>query len=318
VYFAGTRQISFAALAKVPTTASSSPTSNLTVKVDKRVQQSQPEQLNVSPLTEVHGAEILSFLSERPVDNVIMSGFIRDNGVVSPHNRGRFYGCRNTAGALEGVALIGHGMSFDARSDAVTETFAKLTRLSPEAHLLMGESEQVKRFWHYYAPDGREPRQHRDVFLLAQHLPFSGCEEIQGLRTATPGDLDEVAALHSEMIGEETGDDPMRTDREGFLHRCLRRIEQRRTWAWFEGGRIIYKADVIAQTPEATYVEGICVQPSERSKGYGRRCLTQMGRQLLGQTKAICLFVDERNRRGQDFYSSIGYACANRYHILYF
>lgn len=282
------------------------------------MQQPQSEQLNVSPLTESHSAEALSFLAERPVDNVIMSGFIRDNGVVSPYNRGCFYGCRNEAGVLEGVALIGHGMSFDSRSEAVTKSFANLTRQSPDSHLLMGESGQVRRFWHHYSPDGAPPRLLRDVFLFEQRLPFGGCEEIQGLRPATPGDLEEVAALHSEMIGEETGRDPMRADREGFLHRCLQRIERRRTWAWFEGGRIIYKADVIAQTPEAAYIEGICVHPRERRKGYGRRCLAQMGRQLLGQAGAICLFVDERNRRAQEFYLSIGYACASRYHILYF
>lgn len=278
----------------------------------------QPEQLNVSPLTESHSAETLSFLSERPVDNVIMSGFIRDHGMISPYNRGRFYGCRNRAGALEGVALIGYGMSFDARSEAVTKSFARLTRRSPDSHLLMGESEQVRRFWHYYAPDGATPRLLRDVVLLEQRLPYDGCEEVRGLRPATPGDLEEVAALHSEMMREETGGDPFRTDREGFLHRCLQRIERRRTWAWFDGGRIIYKADVIAQTPEAAYIEGICIHPQDRHKGYGRRCLAQMGRQLLEQANAVCLFVDEQNRRAQDFYLSIGYARASRYHILYF
>jgi ribosomal protein S18 acetylase RimI-like enzyme len=289
-----------------------------TVKVNKRVQQSQPEQLNVSPLAESHGAEVLAFLSERPVDNVIMSGFIRDHGMLSPRNRGQFYACRNGAGVLEGVALIGDGMCFDARSEAATESFARLTRRLPESRLLMGESEQVQRFWRYYAPEGDQPRLLRDVFLLEQRLPYDDCEEIRDLRPASPGDLEEVAALHSGMINEENGGDPLRTDREGFLSRCLRRIEQGRTWVWFEGGRIIYKADVIAQTPEAAYIEGICVLPQERHKGYGRRCLAQMGRQLLGQASAICLFVDEQNRRAQDFYYSVGYDCASRYHILYF
>jgi len=315
MYFVRART-SVSPLEKIPA-RSSLPDINFTVKV-KHVQQPQPEQLNVSPLAESHVAEALSFLAERPVDNVIMSGFIRDNGVVSPQNRGRFYGCRNGAGVLEGVALIGDGICFDARSEAATETFARLTRRAPESRLLMGESEKVRSFWRYYAPEGGEPRRLRDVFLLEQRLPFGGCEAIQGLRPATPGDLDEVAALHSEMIGEETGNDPLRTDREGFLSRCLHRIEQQRTWAWFEGGRIVYKADIIAQTPEVAYIEGVYVNPRERRKGYGRRCLAQMGRQLLGQATAVCLFVDDGNHRAQDFYLSIGYVCTSRYHILYF
>lgn len=282
------------------------------------MQQPQPEQLNVSPLAESHGAEALAFLSQRPLDNVIMAGFIRDNGIVSAQHRGRFYGYRDAAGALEGVALIGHGMLFDARSEAATKSFARLTRRSPESRLLMGESEQVSRFWRYYAPAGDAPRRLREVFLLQQRRPFGGCEEIEGLRPATPCELDEVATLQSEMIDEETGSAPLSTDREGFLCRCLRRIEQRRTWTWVEGGRIIYKADVVAQTPEAVYVEGIYVNPRERRKGYGRRCLAQMGRQLLGQASAVCLFVDEGNRRAQDFYASVGFDAASRYRIIYF
>src|SRR5215208_6363229 len=63
--------------------------------------------------------EVLAFLEERPVHTVAMAGFIRDNGLVSPLNRGTFYGCRNSEGRLEGVALIGHATLIDARTDRV-------------------------------------------------------------------------------------------------------------------------------------------------------------------------------------------------------
>src|SRR5262245_62411508 len=59
-------------------------------------------------LTDVDKAEVLDFLNVRPLHNVMLIGFILDNGLVSPMNRGTFYGCRNHAGEIEGVALIGH------------------------------------------------------------------------------------------------------------------------------------------------------------------------------------------------------------------
>jgi len=274
--------------------------------------------MRVNPLSQSHGPEALAFLAERPVDNVIMSGFIRDNGVVSPQNRGRFYGCWNRAGALEGVALVGHGVSFDSRSEAATKLFASLARKLPESHLLMGESGQVRRFWGYYAPTGEAPRKLRDVTILEQRRSFEGCEEVQGLRPARPEEADEVAALHAEMVTEETGHDPLKTEPESFRLRCLRRIERQRTWVWSEGGRILYKADVIALTPEVAYVEGVYVSPPERGKGHGRRCLAQTGRQLLRHVGSVCLFVDEENRRARDFYLSVGYTPSRRYNILYF
>lgn len=275
-------------------------------------------QMIVSPLTQTHSAEALAFLSERPVDNVIMSGFIRDHGVVSPQNRGTFFGCRNRQGALEGVALVGHGMTFDSRSEAATELFAALARRSPESHLLMGESGQVQSFWGYYAPAGAAPRRLRDVVILEQRRPFEGCERARDLRLALPEDLDEVVALHNEMVLEDTGCDPLQSEPEGFRLRCLRRIERRRTWVWLAGGHIVYKADVIAETPEAAYVEGVYVSPRERGKGYGRRCLAEMGRQLLDSVASVCLFVDEENCRAREFYLSIGYLPSTRYNILYF
>ena len=51
--------------------------------------------------------EILSALAAPTLTNVILAGFIRDNGLVSSQNRGRFYLCRNERNKLEGVALIG-------------------------------------------------------------------------------------------------------------------------------------------------------------------------------------------------------------------
>jgi len=61
--------------------------------------------------------EVMEFLSVRPVHTVVMKSFIRDNGLVSDDNRGKFYGYRNLEGKLEGVALIGHTTLIETRSN---------------------------------------------------------------------------------------------------------------------------------------------------------------------------------------------------------
>jgi len=68
-------------------------------------------------LTAEDTAEVLSFLAERPVHTVVMTSFMRDNGLVSELNRGKFFGYRNAAGKLTAVALIGHSTLVEARSD---------------------------------------------------------------------------------------------------------------------------------------------------------------------------------------------------------
>ena len=46
----------------------------------------------VSELTRRDEAEVVEFLSARPLHTVFMLGLIRDNGLLSPRNRGSFYG----------------------------------------------------------------------------------------------------------------------------------------------------------------------------------------------------------------------------------
>ncbi|MCA1604905.1 MAG: hypothetical protein LC775_05385, partial [Acidobacteria bacterium] len=79
--------------------------------------------VDVVELTEDDRNEVLAFLAERPVQTVCMSGFIRDNGLVSPHNRGTFYGVRNSEDRLEGVALIGHATLIEARTHRAMQEF---------------------------------------------------------------------------------------------------------------------------------------------------------------------------------------------------
>src|SRR5947209_3536087 len=69
--------------------------------------------------------EVLAFLSERPLHTVAMAGMVRDHGLVSKHNRGMFYGCRDRMGHLVGVALIGHSTLIEARTSAAIREFAR-------------------------------------------------------------------------------------------------------------------------------------------------------------------------------------------------
>ena len=79
---------------------------------------------NISSLSRGDEDEVLTALSAPSLTNVIMSGFVRDNGLVNDLNRGRFYACRNEQSELEGVALIGHSILFEAFSDNAIRAFA--------------------------------------------------------------------------------------------------------------------------------------------------------------------------------------------------
>ena len=97
----------------------------------------------------MHGAEteVLQFLAQRPIHTVAMMSLISDNGLVSPLNRGTFYGCRDLNGNLEGVALVGHATLMETVSDRALAALAQVAQQCANTHMIMGEKERVADFW---------------------------------------------------------------------------------------------------------------------------------------------------------------------------
>ena len=261
---------------------------------------------------------ILAALSPDSLTNVILAGFIRDNGLINPLNRGRFYTCRDEKNSVEGVALIGHTILFEAFSERAIQAFAAFARRESSPHLLMGEHTAVERFWSYYSSDDESPRLVCPIVFLQRREPFQKQIEVADLRPATREDLEQVVQAQAAMVLEISGVDPLKKDPAGFRERYLRRIEKKRVWVVIENGRLIFKTDIIADTPQATYIEGIYVSPEERGKGIGRRYVTALGRILLKSRNAIYLFVEDQNTRTKSFYLNLGFTAAGQYDLLYF
>jgi len=271
----------------------------------------------VRPLTGRHKSEVLAFLAARHIHTVIMAGYIRDNGLVSPLNRGTFYACRDAKGRLQGVALIGHLTLIEARSRTALEAFARLTEDCPLARIVVTERQKVQQFWRYYTRTRRMPRLIARELLYEQRWPIEVREAVNSLRLATLDDLDAVVRVHAHMTFELNGMDPMQIDPQGFRLRCARRVEQGRVWVWVDQGRLIFKTDIVSDTPDVIYLEGVYVDPAERGKGYGLRCFSQLSRILLQRTKSICLLVNEQHREAQAFYSKAGYKLRSYYDTIF-
>ncbi|MGH9969338.1 MAG: GNAT family N-acetyltransferase [Pyrinomonadaceae bacterium] len=274
-------------------------------------------EVNATRLSGDCEAEVLRFLAQRPLHTVAMTGFIQDNGLVSPLNRGTFYGCRNRRGELEGVALIGHATLMETKTDRALQAFAELARKCTTTHMIMGEQRRIDEFWGYYSGDGQAMRRACRELLFELTFPVQVREEVPELRLATLQDIDLVMPVHAQMAFEESGIDPMETDALGFRERSVRRIQQGRTWVWIEQGKMIFKADVISDTADVIYLEGVWVAEEKRGAGQGLCCMSQLARNLLQGSMSICLLVNENNRAAQAFYERAGFKLRALYDTVF-
>jgi ribosomal protein S18 acetylase RimI-like enzyme len=270
----------------------------------------------VQPLDNQHKAEVLSFLAARPLHTFIKTSWISDNGLNSALNRGTFYGCRNAKGQLEGVALIGHITLFEAQVDSAVAAFAQMAQSCPSVHTILGEEDQITRFMdHYRIGSTAKPVACRE--LLLEKRTVEGLDVVSSLRPAKSEELELVVPVHAQMAFEECGVNPLDVDASGFRERCARRIKQGRVWIVIEDGRLHFKADVVSDTPNVIYLEGVYVSSEHRGNGYGARCMTQLTNHLLERTKSVCLLVNQTNSLAQACYRKASYEFREYYDTVY-
>jgi uncharacterized protein len=249
-----------------------------------------PDLSKVDELVNENTAETLSFLSARPVHTVVMTSLIRDNGIESPLNRGRFFGYRNLAGQLEGVALIGHSTLVEARTNEALKALAFTARVSETPiHLIMSSGTTAHSFWNYLSGFMKEPRLTCTELLFEVAFPFPVQKFDHELRPARTEELLQIAEAQAEVAEIESGVNPMLKDRDGFLKRVLRRIDQGRVFVVFEGDELVFKADIIAETDTVAYLEGVYVGRPFRGLGIGSKCLSALCLRLLGRVQNVCL-----------------------------
>jgi len=275
-----------------------------------------PSSPNLQPLDGTHRNEVLAFLTSCSIETLLMRGLICDNGMESGYNRGTFYGCRDHEGRLTGVALIGHATLVEAHSESVLAAFARLAKAA-HAHVIIGHQEKVESFWTHYEAGGQEPRRICRELFMEQREPIETLTEATPLRLATLDDLEKLITINAGMACAESGINPLEVDPEGFRERVVRRVEMKRIYVWSEGERLIFKADIMAEVPGITYLEGVYVHPQERGKGYGARAMAQLGRQLLARTEALCLLVNEQNKDAQLFFFKAGYKLRACYDTIF-
>jgi uncharacterized protein len=265
--------------------------------------------------------EVLTFLAARPLHTVYMTGLVRDNGLESAANRGAFYGCRDLGGRLEGVALVGHHTLFEARTAEALKRLALLAREHRRgASMILGERRSAAEFWRHYSGGSLEMRHTLRELLFEARRARRAAETapaVSDLRPATPDMIELIAPVHARLAFEESGVNPLDRDPVGFVRRCLRRVEAGRVWALAREGRLLFKADVVSDTPEAVYLEGVYVAPEERGRGLGTACLTRVTAELLNRSRSVCLLANEENQAAQALYRRAGFRLRSRYDTIF-
>lgn len=251
----------------------------------------------------------LEYLNQQPLENLTLIGFIRDHGLESERNRGNFYGyfCD---GRLSGIALIGHHTLLSCEANAA-QYFGQIAQQSHRLAVanLMGSGAAVAAFRQVFneTTTGRQVLAEEKEALCVVNQIKGQCAEVAGLRQVRAEELGEVSELHARTYLEWNGVDPSVKDPAGFRQRMLARIEKGRIWMVRDAQGIAFKTDIVSESPEAIYLEGIWTRADLRKAGFGSAALKKLCERLLQQYPAICLYASANDKRTISFYQKVGF-----------
>jgi uncharacterized protein len=185
---------------------------------------------------------------------------------------------------------------------------------------IVGPQEAVSEFWNGVAGSWGRPRELR---WNQPHLQISGDPSVPAdpeVRRTTMADMDELYPACVAMYSEEVGVSPEQGGgAELYRARVAQLVNRGWSFARFDGGRLVFKAEVACATPYAAQVQGVYVPEDRRGEGLaasGMAAVVQIVRREVAPV--VSLYVNEWNNPARRAYEKVGFTESTRFATVMF
>lgn len=268
--------------------------------------------LRTSPvrvLGERHHAEVYALLDRDPVGNVFVASRLRSAGLEPGRLGAELWGYVER-GAVTALCYAGANLvPVNAGPDAIRHFAGYARWQGRRCSSIVGPIPQVTDLWRrlrpYWGP-ARAIRANQPVMATAQEPPVDADPLVRRVRVS---ELDTLLPACVAMFTEEVGVPPDSGD-GGALYRA--RVEELirggRAFARIEGGRVVFKAEVGAVTPQACQVQGVWVHPDLRGRGHSVSGMAAVVRAALADiAPTVTLYVNDFNAAARAAYRRVGF-----------
>jgi uncharacterized protein len=270
-------------------------------------------------LTDHDRDEVLAICDRDPVANIFVAARIRAAGVDPSRLGGQLWGYGD-GGQLTALCYSGANLvPVEAGPDAVTAFASRARMQGRRCSSIVGPAEAVSQLWSQLAPVWGTPRDVRPVQpVLAMSAP-SAIEPDPLVRMVRPAELDAVLPSCIAMFTEEVGVSPIGAD-GGVAYRARQAdlIAAGRSFARIDDGKVIFKAEIGAVTPQACQVQGVWVPPDCRGRGHAVRGMAAVVRAALQMAPVVTLYVNDFNAPARGAYRRVGFTQAGTFMSVLF
>ena len=229
---------------------------------------------------------------------------------------GRFENGSLTAACHVGANLVPVQATPD---DAAAFAERALTR-GRTVSTIVGPQEAVRVFWNGVASSWGRPREAR---WEQPHLEISGLPAVApdpGVRRSVRSDLDQLYPACVAMYTEEVGISPeYGGGAELYRARVTQLVSRGWSFARYDQGRLVFKAEVACASPYAAQIQGVFVPPAFRGRGIATRgmaAVVDLVRREIAPT--VSLYVNDWNTSARAVYEKVGFKETARFATVMF
>ena len=253
--------------------------------------------------------EVLDVLGRDPVANVFVVSRILASGSGMRALGGELWG-HVADDRLQAVCYAGANLVPSGASPEAVGLFAdRARRQGRRCSSIVGPAEVVGPLWDRLEPTWGAARDVRPSQpLMATSRPSSVPPDPRVRRVRTD-EVDVLMPACIAMFTEEVGVSPLQAGGEGLYRaRVAELVGSGRAFARIEDGRVVFKAEIGAATPDACQVQGVWVTPEMRGRGIaGAGMAAVVAYALADVAPVVSLYVNDYNHPARASYRRSGF-----------
>ncbi|MDH2425243.1 GNAT family N-acetyltransferase [Sphaerisporangium sp. TRM90804] len=253
--------------------------------------------------------EVLALLDADPIANVFVASRVRSVGLSPARLGGQMWGF-GPRGGLTSLCYAGANLvPVNAGLEAIQAFVDRARKQGRRCSSIVGPADAVEKLWErlepYWGP-ARAIRWAQPVMAISSPSPVPADALVRRVR---PEEFATLLPACVAMFTEEVGISPDLGD-GGALYRSrvAELIRVGRSYARIEDGRVVFKAEVGAVTPQACQIQGVWVHPDLRGRGHAVAGMAAVVEQTLRHfAPTVTLYVNDFNLPARAAYRKVGF-----------
>jgi uncharacterized protein len=274
----------------------------------------------VRPLGSPDLEAFLTLARKDPVTNVFAIYRARTTSLEPRWLGGEVWG-RFDGGELVAACHVGANLVPVEATEDDARAFAEraMTRMR-SVSTIVGPHDAVRAFWNTVAGTWGRPR---DIRWQQPHLVIDRPPLVEPdpmVRRTERQDMSVLYPACVSMYTEEVGVSPEVGGKSDLYRaRVTQLISRGWSFARFDGGELVFKAEVACATPDAAQIQGVWVPPERRGEGLavaGMAAVVDLVQESIAPV--VSLYVNEWNEPARRAYERVGFRETMRFSTVMF